>query len=142
MANQDDLLIAIRDLAKNDTAAGGLVDLIGKPAPVVRWGDRRQQDRPVIAADLTLARPEIMDRLAGTATFAILAEQQNLVDNPTFLGDVADRMAALYAEETGAARFESEGLDAVMEERTRRPDPALEQGRQRLDVEYGWELTR
>lgn len=139
MAGLHELIRATLNIGRDDTGAGGLVLLHGKPKPIVRWGDPVQRDPPATAFSIVNAprRRGIPDGWDVTGQFTIVA--------PLSDDGKADAIAErLHVWLTGA-KYKAKGVDTTVSETSRRPGSTLVElgeGEVALTVDYRFRLAR
>ncbi len=137
--NEYDLLLAILEIGRADTGAGGLVLLTGgKTNPIIRWRDRRREgnEPPIIACHVFSA-----DRNTGAPEKLICGVQFDSIA-PEGSEGLESRLADRLDEVMGVTNFLGEGLDVDPREGQRRPLDDLEEGRRRLNSDFTMTMKR
>lgn len=133
-----DLLLAIMQVARGDTGAGGLVPLTGKTVPVIRWRDRIREgnEPPIIACQIFLARRNTgaPEKLICEVQFdAVVPEQSEGLEN-----QLIERLEGRLLPQN----FLAEGIDVDPNPGARRQLSPLEEGRRRLGLDYQMTMKR
>jgi len=136
MASETDLRRAILALAAADTGTGGLVKLLAKAHPIVRYGSTGARAKPIVTLLFYDAapRPPTLDSLDVWAQFDIEVSEAAL----GLEDKVADRLGVVLTN----AAFTSKGLDAAVFWGRRRNLSELAEGGQRKVVEARFKLHR
>lgn len=118
----------------------GIVGLTGKANPLVQWGDRGMNDRPVISFFQPNGRPRrgTKDALVVTGQFDVFVEA-----NSTGLEEqIADRLEAIMTHTNLNSTARSTPVDVAPYMRARRQLPELDEGRMRVQLEFDFWFNR
>jgi hypothetical protein len=133
-----DLILAIMEICREDTGAGGLVPLTGKAVPVVRVGDLGMNGRlpPIMAvypmaSSLNLGLPESLNIVMATDAFA-KANSEGLEYT----------LLERFDEVVTTTNLLAKGLDAASFQMSRPVMLNLEDGRRQVSAEYLFTLKR
>jgi len=141
MANETTLWNAIVEIIEADSTTVGVPGLIGKTHPLVNWGSRGMNQRPIIAAYLATHTPRrgSRDALQIGATFDVFVD-----DNSTGLaGLVGDRLETILTNTEFQSTARTVAVDAAPREAPlRRYQPELDEGRTRLTLDWEFRLNR
>lgn len=143
MANGADIRFSVVEVFEADgstSGSTGIVGLTGKANPIVSWGDRGMNDRPVIAFHLPTAsvRGGTKDALRYTAQFDIFVE-----GNSTGLEEqIADRIETVLTQPNLNSTARASPVDVAPYLRARRELPELDEGRNRIQLEYDFWFNR
>lgn len=144
--NEHDLLLAIMNIGRADTGAGGLVVLSGKSVPIVKLFDLARADaegelpathKPPVATVYFV----VTEQTQGTAEQFEVAVQLDTYALPQSEGLEAQMMDRIEQILTGP-NFTSEGLDVGVRKGTRRRIDEPESGRVRLTEDFTLLLRR
>lgn len=144
--NEYDLLLAIINIGRTDTGAGGLVELTGKAVPIVKLYDLARADvegevpathRPPIATVLFV----VGDPALGTNEQLTINVQLDAYAEPRSEGLEAQMMDRIEQILTGP-NFSSQGLDVGVTKGLRRRLDEAETGRVRLTEDFALKLRR
>jgi hypothetical protein len=137
MSNEADIRSAI---AETFAASTTLVSLTGKAQPVVRWGDRGMNDRPVITYWVPSSRIR-----RGTKDGLVLTAQLDVWVEPDSTGTeeaIADEIEAALTHSNLNSTARTSPVDVAPYLRTRREVPELDEGRRRLLMEWEFWFNR
>jgi len=143
MANEYDLRVALAEVFAADTSTGptqGLTVLCGNANPIVRWGDRGMNDRPIVAYYVAggAYRSGVKDALRIGARFDVFTEA-----NATGLAEkIADRIEAVVTNSNLSSTARTTPVDVAPYPRGRRELPELDEGRNRIVLEYDFWFNR
>jgi len=129
------------EIVEADSTTVGIPGLFDKAHPLVNWGSKGMNHRPIIAAylvDLTPRRGS-RDALQIGATFDIFVN-----DNSTGLaGKAGDRLEAILTNTEFQSTARTTTVDAAPQAAPkRRYQPELDEGRTRLTLDWKFRLNR
>ena len=143
MANETDLWNAIVEIVEADSTTVGIPGLLAKAHPLVNWGSRGMNQRPIIAAYTAVMTPRrsSRDQLVVQTTFDVFVDD----DSTGLAAKVGDRLEAILTNpvlnSTSTAR--SCTVDAAPQAApARRYQPDLDEGRTRLTLDFEFRLNR
>jgi len=137
MANNEwDVWVALFEIAKGDTGAGGLATLSGKTYPLLRWGDRGMNSMPVIVGFFPTGTPTKGPKDA--LRLGLQLDYYTETDSAGLAWDMADRMETVFTQTNLASTGRTKPVDAIPYLRSRRDLPELDEGRIRVQQE--WEI--
>ena len=128
---------AIAEVFAADGTTGGstgIVGLTGKAQPLVRWGDRGMNDRPIVSARIYTPRVHggTKDAFRFFTDFDVWVEA-----GTTGLGDtIAGRVEALFNFTNMHSTARTNPQDFATTLRGIEPLPELDEGRNRVSVTY------
>jgi hypothetical protein len=134
-----DLLLAIMEIARGDSGAGGLIPLTGgKTVPVIRWRDRIREgnEPPIVACQVFLATRNTgaPEKLICSVQFdAVVPEASDGLE-----AQLIDRVEEVLTPQA----FLVEGLDVDPNPGARRQLSPLEEGRRRLGLDFQMTMKR
>lgn len=141
MANETTLWNAIVEIVEADSTTVGIPGLLGKANPLVAWGDRGMNDRPIIAAYTAVLTPRqgSVDQLQIAATFDIFIDD----DSTGLAASVGDRLEDILTNTEFSSSVRTVSVDAAPQaDPVRRYQPELDEGRTRLTLDWEFRLTR
>lgn len=139
MASENDLYLAVMDIAQADTGAGGLVLLTGRSDPAQRWADwAKIENHPIpvvlitwFGSDGDQATPKTLE---GNMRFdCVAADSDNGLEMV-----LLDRCTQIF----NWTSFNGEGLDVSVREGSRRDTTELIRSGRRATVDLRMVLTR
>jgi len=143
VANETTLWNAIVEIVEADSTTIGIPGLIGKAHPLVNWGSRGMNQRPIVAAYTAVMTPRksSRDQLVVQTTFDVFVDD----DSTGLAAKVGDRLEAILINSvlnsTSTAR--SYTVDAAPQAApSRRYQPELDEGRTRLTLDWEFRLNR
>lgn len=131
MANEAHVRQSIAEVLAGSSA---LVALTGKAQPVVRWGDRGMNDRPII----TYFQPSSRIR-RGTKDGFVMTAQFDVWVEPDSTGTeeaIADEIERVLTQSALNSTARTTPVDVAPYLRQRREVPELDEGRRRLLLEF------
>ena len=137
MSNEADLRSAI---AETFAASTTLVSLTGKAQPVVRWGDRGMNDRPIVTYFVPSSRIR-----RGTKDGLVLTAQFDCWVEPDSTGTeeaMADEIERVFTHSNLNSTARTSPVDVAPYLRSRREVPELDEGRRRLLMEFECWMNR
>ena len=139
MHNEATLRNAVAEVFAASTRMTGLT---GKAAPVVEWGDKGMNDRPIV----TWYQPSAAIRKGTKDAFRLDVSLDVWVDadstNQALAEQIADEVEAVFTTPNLKSTSRTVPVDAAPYLRMRWPMPELDEGRHRLHLEYEVWYTR
>lgn len=138
-----DLQVAWAEIVEADgstSGSTGVVGLMSKANPIVPWGDRGMNTLPIIA---TLFPASAITR--GAKEAALVTATADIITEPSATGlawNIADRLVAITTQSNFNSTARTTAVDVLPQERTRRDLHSLEEGRQRVQVEWEFRFNR
>lgn len=123
-----------QSIAEAFAASTKLVSLTGKAQPVVRWGDRGMNDRPVITYFVPSSRIRrgTKDGLVLTAQFDVWVEPDSTGTEEA----IADEIERVLTHSNLNSTARTNPVDVAPYLRQRRELPEMDEGRRRLLMEF------
>lgn len=143
MANEAQIRQSIAEVFAADgstSGSTGLVGLTGKANPIVRWGDRGMNERPIV----TYFQPSSRIR-RGTFDAMVLNVQFDVWvdgDSTGLEESIADRIEAVLTQPNLASTARTYPVDVAPYLRGRHEVPELDEGRRRLVITYDFWWNR
>lgn len=140
MDNEADIRLALAEVVEGDSTTGGLVALTGKAKPMVRWGDRGMNDRPIITYFVPSSR-----RRTGTKDALVLGVQFDIWVEANSTGTenkIADRLETVITHTNLSTGTRTNPVDVAPYWGPRRELPEMDEGRQRLTLECDFWFNR
>lgn len=137
MANEAHIRSAISEVFAASTK---LVTLTGKAQPIVRWGDRGMNDRPIITYFVPTSRIR-----RGTKDGLVLTAQFDCWVEPDSTGTeeaMADEIERVLTHSNLNSTARTTPVDVAPYLRQRREVPELDEGRRRLLMEFEFWFNR
>ena len=132
MDNEADIRLALAEVVQGDTSTGGLVALTGSSRPMVRYGDKGSNARPIITYFVPTSR-----RRMGTKDALVLGVQFDIWVEANSTGTenkIADRLETLITHSNLNSTVRTNAVDVAPYWGPRRELPELDVGRKRLTV--------
>ena len=135
---EHDLEVAVMDICREDTGAGGLVPLTGKTVPLVLWNDLGKTGRlpPIMALQVTssalnIGLPESLNMQVMIDAFA-KANSEGL----------EYQLLERFDEVVTVTNLLTKGLDAAPYQQTRTWASDIGDGRRQATIRYAFTLKR
>lgn len=137
LTNEAHLRHCLAEICQADTSTGptkGLTVLMNTSRPIVRWGDKGMNSRPIIAYHVPAERIRrgTKDALVLTGIFDIFVEESSTGTEEA----IADRLEAIVTHTNLNSTARTNPVDVAPFFRSRRELPDLDEGRRRLQVEF------
>lgn len=137
MANEAQVRCSIAEVFAADgstSGSTGIVGLTGKANPIVRWGDRGMNSRPIVTYMQTGSRIRrgTFDALVLSAQFDVWVDG----DSTGLEESIADRIEAVLTQANLNSTARTYPVDVAPYLRGRRELPELDEGRRRLVLDY------
>ena len=137
LTNEAHLRQSIAEVFQADISTGstkGLTVLMGTTRPVVSWGDKGMNTRPIIAYHVPASRIRrgTKDALVLTGIFDVFVEEDSTGTEEA----IADRVEAILTQANLNSTARTNPVDVAPYLRGRRELPELDEGRRRLQVEF------
>jgi len=129
-----------QSIAETFAASKTLTTLTGKAQPVVRWGDRGMNDRPIITYFVPSSRIR-----RGTKDGFVFTTQFDVWVEPDSTGTeeaIADEIEAVFTHSNLNSTARTYPVDAAPYLRQRREVPEMDEGRRRLLMEFECWMNR
>ena len=140
--NEHDVMVAVMEIVEADTSTGstkGITVLTSKASPLIVWGDRGMNNRPIITwRAYAIPRHGSKDALNIKAELDIFAE----ANNSGLEEKIGDRLEAILTQANLSSTARTNPVDVAPTMTARRSLPELEEGRRRLLVEFDLRFNR
>ena len=140
MDNEADIRLALAEIVEADTGTGGLVTLTGKARPMVSWGDKGMNSRPIITYYVPNSR-----RRHGTKDALVLDAQFDAHVDLSSTGleeQLIDRLETIITHTNLSSTARTNPVDVAPYWGARRELPELDEGRRRLTLECQFWFNR